>query len=100
MRSVAAEVLDIDGNPIEPFTMAKSIPVSGDSTLEAVQWEGGSDLSVLAGKPVRFRFELTNGSLYAFWVSQDESGRSDGYVAGGGPGYTGPTDTVGRAALK
>jgi hypothetical protein len=94
------EVLDKQGNPIEPFTMAKSIPVRGDSTLEAVSWEGGADLSALAGQPVRFRFELTNGSLYAFWVSKDESGRSDGYLAGGGPGYIGPTDTVGRAALR
>jgi len=49
---------------------------------------------------VRFRFELENGSLYAFWVSQDETGRSDGYVAAGGPGYTGPIDTVGRKALE
>ena len=94
------EVLDKEGNPIEPFTMVKSIPVRGDSTLEAVTWEGGADLSALAGQPVRFRFELTNGSLYAFWVSKDESGRSDGYLAGGGPGYIGPTDTVGRAALR
>ena len=93
------EVLDKQGNPIEPFTMAKSIPVRGDSTLEAVSWEGGADLSALAGQPVRFRFELTNGSLYAFWVSKDDTGRSDGYVAGGGPGYTGATDTVGRGAL-
>jgi len=95
-----AEVLDMDGNPIEPFTMAKSIPVSADSTLTAVAWEGNPDLSALAGQPVRFRFELTKGSLYAFWVSQDETGRSGGYVAGGGPGYTGATDTVGRKALK
>jgi len=41
-----------------------------------------------------------DGSLYAFWVGKDESGRSDGYLAGGGPGYTGPTDTVSRKALE
>jgi hypothetical protein len=53
----------------------------------------------VCGKPVRFRFALRDGSLYAFWVSRDGTGRSDGYVAGGGPGFTGLTDTVGRAAL-
>jgi hypothetical protein len=95
-----AEVLDADGKPIEPFTMANSIPFSGDSTLEELKWKGGTDLSALAGQPVRFRFELTNGSLYAFWVSKDGTGRSDGYLAAGGPGYTGVIDTVGRAALK
>ncbi len=98
--TLRAEVLDMDGNPVEPFTMAKSIPVSTDSTLEALSWDGGADLSALVGQPVRFRFELTNGSLYAFWVSKDETGRSDGYLGMGGPGYTGATDTVGRKALK
>ena len=31
--------------------------------------------------------------------SRDGSGRSDGYVAAGGPGYSGPIDTVGKRAL-
>ena len=49
----------------------------------------------MAGKTVRFRFHLANGSLYSFWVSADESGASDGYVAAGGPGLAGSMDTVG-----
>jgi hypothetical protein len=64
--------------------------------LVAVTWEGGSDLASLAGQPVRFRFALTNGRLYAFWVSPDATGASHGYVAAGGPGFTGPIDTVGK----
>jgi len=92
-------VLNEDGIPIAPFTMGNSIPFVGNSTLEFMRWKDGADLSALSGKAVRFRFELTNGSLYAFWVSRDESGRSDGYVAGGGFGFTGMTDTVGRASL-
>ena len=31
-------------------------------------------------------FTLQHGALYSFWVSRDARGRSDGYVAGGGPG--------------
>ncbi len=94
------EILDEEGNVIEPFSLAASVPFTGDATLQEMRWEGGEDLSALAGRPVRLRFSMRNGSLYAFWVSQDESGRSDGYVAAGGPGYTGPTDTVGRVALS
>ena len=41
------------------------------------------------------RFTLRRGRLYAFWVSPERSGASHGYVAAGGPGFTGPTDTVG-----
>ena len=97
---IRAEVLDSDGNPIDPFTLANAVGLQTDSTLARMAWTGGADLSALAGKQVRFRFHLLAGSLYSFWVSQDESGRSDGYVAGGGPGYSGPTDTVGRTVLE
>jgi hypothetical protein len=97
--SLIAEALDMHGKSIEPFTFANSLPVSGDSTLVQMRWTGGDDLSPLAGRAVRFRFKLTNGKLYAFWVSRDASGRSDGYVAGGGPGFTCDIDTVGKAAL-
>jgi len=43
---------------------------------------------------------LAKGDLYSLWMSHDESGASHGYVAGGGPGFTGPTDTVGKAAYE
>ena len=69
---------------------------AADSTLRQMVWQGADDLSALAGKPVRFRFHLKNGALYAFWVSPDQSGASHGYVAAGGPGFNGPTDTVGK----
>jgi hypothetical protein len=89
-----AEILDEKGQVIAPFSRANCIPVRADKTLQAIQWNGASDLSALAGKPVKFRFHLRNGRLYAFWVSPERSGASHGYVAGG-PGFTGPTDTVG-----
>ena len=94
-----AEVLDESGKTIEPFSLANCIAVKADSTLAPVAWRDNSDLSALRGKTVRFRFHVQQGSLYAFWVSRDATGRSDGYVAGGGPGFTGMTDTVGQAAL-
>lgn len=97
---LTAEVLDAGGNPIQPFTRDNCKPVTADSTLQQVTWKGAEDLSKLAGQPVRFRFHLQNGSLYAFWVSLQKSGASLGYVAAGGPGFTGPTDTVGIAAYK
>lgn len=93
------EALDENGNVIEPFSIANCMPVTTDETLQAVSWKGASDLSALTGKPVKFRFHLKSGSLYAFWVSPNESGASYGYVAAGGPGYTGNRDTVGRKAL-
>jgi len=97
---MTAEVLDAGGNPIPPFTCDNCKAVTADSTLQQVAWKGEEDLSKLAGQTVRFRFHLENGRLYAFWVSPDASGASLGYVAAGGPGFTGPTDNVGIAAYK
>ncbi len=98
--ALTAEVLNREGEPIPPFTRDNCNPVTADSTLRQVTWKGAEDLSKIAGQPVRFRFSLQHGSLYAFWVSPSKSGASHGYVAAGGPGLTGPTDTVGIAAYE
>ena len=37
--------------------------------------------AILAGQPVRFRFYLRDGRLYAFWVALTPRGSSRGYVA-------------------
>jgi len=87
-----AEVLDEAGNIIGPFSAEDCLPIVGDSTKAKVAWKGAADFSALAGKPVRFRFHLREGSLFAFWVSPDESGASRGFVAAGGPGFSGPQD--------
>ena len=55
-------------------------------------------LERVAGQPVRFRFSLTSGRLYAFWVSGSPSGESGGYVAAGGPGFRGGRDLSGLRA--
>jgi len=94
------EILDEKGKAVAPFTREQCVPVAADSVLQAVTWKGAKGLSALAGRPVRFRFHLRSGRLYAFWVSPDASGASGGYVAAGGPGFTGPRDTVGVAALR
>ncbi|MBN2295932.1 MAG: alpha/beta hydrolase [Pirellulales bacterium] len=98
--SLTVEILDYDNRVIEPFTRSNCIPVRGDSTLAAVRWKGAEDLSALQDKPVRFRFHLDKGSLYSFWVSPSTNGASHGYVAGGGPGFDGPTDTVGKQGYE
>lgn len=90
------EILDEKGAPFPGFTKADAIPVRTDNTLQAVEWNRGPDIARFANRPVRFRFHLREGRLYSFWVSPDESGASHGYVAAGGPGFTGAKDTVGK----
>tara|TARA_R110002073_G_scaffold41701_13_gene117641 strand:- start:1326 stop:3521 length:2196 start_codon:yes stop_codon:yes gene_type:complete len=96
--SLRVEVLDENSRPLEGFSAARCRALTADSTLSEVTWEGVADLSSLAGTPVRFRFHLDDGQLYSFWVSPNASGASNGYVAGGGPGFDGAIDTVGKSA--
>jgi hypothetical protein len=91
-----AEMLDLNGRTIEPYTSASCVPVRGDNTCARVTWTSAADLSALSNRAVRFKFTVANGSLYAFWVSADPNGASRGYVAAGGPGFTGDSDTVGH----
>ena len=92
------EVLDPDRKPIEPYTRDNALAIRVDSTRQRVRWNGAADLARLAGSPVRFRFHLRRGRLYAFWVSKSDAGASDGYVAAGGPGFTGPIDAAGAGS--
>ena len=90
------EILDAAGKTIAPYTAAACVPVRGDSTSVRVVWSSAPDLAALASRPVRFKFHLTNGSLYAFWVSAEATGASRGYVAAGGPEFPGPIDATGH----
>lgn len=87
--ALQVEVLDLSENP---RVLATSKPLTADATRQRVAWTNRADLSGLAGKRVRFRFQLTNGQLYAFWISPDQSGVSNGYVGAGGPAYGGIRD--------
>jgi len=78
------ELIDESGRVV-----GTSETVSGDSTKQKIELPG---LDAVAGKPVRFRFHLEGGSLYAFWVAADPAGASGGYLGAGGPGYEGVKD--------
>jgi hypothetical protein len=71
-----AEVLDTTGKVIEPFSLGQCISVRRDGTIEPIIWKHEKDLSFLGGTPVVFRFHLTNGQLYSFWITPDRSGAS------------------------
>ena len=90
--SLAAEVLDEKGGVLPGFAAVDCLPlVRTDSTKAEICWRGG-DLAALAGRAVRFRFKLHCGTFYSFWVSKDPSGKSGGYLAAGGPAYSGLRD--------
>jgi len=62
------EVLDSRGRVVEPFTADNCRAVKKDAVRLRCGWKGARDLSALAGKAVRLRFQLRNAALYAFWT--------------------------------
>jgi hypothetical protein len=64
---VRVEIQDASGEPIKGFALDDCDPIQVDDVAAKVSWRGGdSDVSALAGKTVRLRFELKSGNLYAF----------------------------------
>lgn len=79
------ELLDSDGNIIPGFSKEDCIPMKEDATKYNILWKGNPDLSDYGNDPVHFKFYLSKGDLYSFWVSPWITGESRGYTAGGGP---------------
>ena len=64
--SVRVEIQDAEGRPQPGFTLDDCPEMFADKIEGKVAWEGGGDVSVNAGKPVRLRFTLMDADLYAF----------------------------------
>jgi hypothetical protein len=66
------ELQDAAGQPLAGYTLADCDAINGNWLRYAVSWRGSSDLSVLAGKPIRMKIEMRSTKLYAFqFVLQD-----------------------------
>lgn len=84
--NLLVEIQDRNGNAIEGFSRTDCMAVTGDGTRLAVTWKNGKTLEGLENTTIRVKFYLADGDIYAFWISDAETGESRGYTAGGGPG--------------
>jgi hypothetical protein len=62
---IAIELQDADGKPIPGYTMDDCPPIYGDEIERVVKWKSGSELSSLAGKPIRLRIRMKDADLYS-----------------------------------
>ena len=81
-----AAMLEEDGSQIPGFGFDDCVGMNTDSTKCEITWRDGRNLAELSGSAVKIRFECSEGALYSFWVSDDESGRSHGCLAAGETG--------------
>jgi hypothetical protein len=63
---IRIEIQNEDGQPIEGFFLKDCPAIFGDAIDRTVTWRNGADVSSLAGKSVRLRFQLKDADLYAF----------------------------------
>ena len=59
------EIQDASGQPIDGYRAADCIEIIGDEIARIVTWKAGSDVSPLAGKPIRLRFVMSDADLYS-----------------------------------
>lgn len=62
---ITIEIQDINGNPIQGFTMEEAQIISGNDIKRIVNWKGNGNLAELASKPVRLRIFMRDADLYS-----------------------------------
>ena len=63
--SFQVEIQNPAGEAIDGFALTDSAELYGDAIEHVVTWKGGSDVSNLAGAPIRLRFVMKDADLYA-----------------------------------
>jgi hypothetical protein len=69
MGEAMVEVQDDHGHPVPGFTLDECDRVLFNDVACTVKWKGSSDVSDLAGRPVRLRIAMRSAKLYAFQFS-------------------------------
>ena len=67
---VRVELQDAGGRPLPGFTLADSDELFGDTLERAVTWKDKSDVSALAGRPIRIRITMQDADLYSLRFRQ------------------------------
>jgi hypothetical protein len=63
--SVRVELQDAAGKPLPGFALGDAAETIGNDLDRVVRWKAGSDVSALAGKPIRLRLVLKDADVYA-----------------------------------
>jgi len=66
MGTAFVELRDENEKPIPGFTLADCEEIGGNYIDQQVYWKGSSDVSSLAGRPLRIHIRLKRAKLYAF----------------------------------
>jgi len=51
---------------LKGFALSDCGRLQGDDIARTVVWKNASNVSAMAGKPIRLRFQLVNADVYSF----------------------------------
>lgn len=83
--SLAAEILDVDGNVIPGYSKEECCLMREDATKFRIKWQNKQSLKDIDQDKIRVRFILNDASIFAFWITDSEEGKSHGYLGAGSP---------------
>ncbi len=63
--SIRVEIQDANGQAIPGYALGQSPELYGDQIDHVFQWQNGSDVSGLVGRPIRLRFVMKDADLYS-----------------------------------
>lgn len=69
---VRIEIQELDGTPIPGHSLDEADVIIGNEIEKLVSWKGQTDVSELAGRPVRLRFVLDDADLYSLQFRKDQ----------------------------
>jgi len=74
---IRVEIQDAKGKPVPGHTLGEANEIVGDRIEQTVSWKGGSDVSALAGTPIRLRFVMRDADLFSLrFVTPRHAGQS------------------------
>jgi hypothetical protein len=77
---VQVEIQDAQGKPLPGYALEDAVEQIGDEIERTVSWKGGSDISKLAGQPVKLRFVMKDADVFAIQVKRQHSSQASSKV--------------------
>ncbi len=62
---IRVEIQDETGKPFPGFSLSEAQLQIGNEIERTVSWSTGSDVSALAGRPIKLRFVMRDADLFA-----------------------------------
>jgi hypothetical protein len=64
--SAKVAITDEDGKAFPGFDLDDCDRIKGDLIQKTITWKGNNNVTALAGRTVRLKFQMQNAKLYAF----------------------------------